>query len=339
MKVISTFPPYAPFLEELLEHPVISGIRINTVMPLKETPEDMLKRIKKAAGEKELWIDLKCRQVRTTHGSAFYATPPKPSEPRVYRINGTDYVLDSSNPRAHGEVVTPPWASLKLTHKISLDFSGGPVTCYFQDGLNQAKIVEVIDGDTLIMLEGPRRLVGGGEAINIPDPSLKIEGFFTESDLAYIEAAKASGLHHYMLSYVEEDSDIEQMLELDPDAKIVAKIESQKGLQWAKESYSCYQEKVRLMAPRGDLYTEVGRPDKIIGAMKTIIGADPSAFIASRILMSLLQSARPSCSDITDVACMLQMGYQTLMIGDDICFEEERLLLALDILNSIAEEF
>lgn len=143
-----------------------------------------------------------------------------------------------------------------------------------------------------------------------------------------------------MLSYVEQDEDIAALLALDPDAKILAKIESQKGIAWTVESFPkkyAANPNVSLMAARGDLYVEVGieRPDLIIGALKKIIKADAKAVLASRILTSLRQGPRPTCSDITDIECMRLMGYKTLMVGDDICFDKGPLMLALDILKAI----
>ena len=168
---------------------------------------------------------------------------------------------------------------------------------------------------------------------------MEIEGYFTDLDLRYIKASKAAGNHTYMLSYVEQDSDIDQLLELDPEAEILAKIESLKGLRWVKESYAKYAgRKVRLMAARGDLYVEIERPDKILRALKRIVKSDPTAVAASRILTSLMKNARPACSDITDVACLVQMGYGELMIGDDICFNRDALMLALGILSAIDKE-
>jgi hypothetical protein len=37
-----------------------------------------------------------------------------------------------------------------------------------------------VDGDRLILEDGPRRLVGPGESVNIVHPSLEIEGTLTE---------------------------------------------------------------------------------------------------------------------------------------------------------------
>lgn len=334
MTIIPTIPPYAPYIGDAAGHHRVSGVRLNTVMPIKESLTEMLSRIKKTIEGKDVWIDLKCRQIRTSHG--FFFNPPK--EPKTYKIGKNIYVLDPSNPRTHGVLKTPPWAELKISHKIKLDTSK-PVKCYFSDGINTAYIVEVVDGDKLIMLDGPKRVVGGGESINIMDPSLEIEGFLTDTDYKYIEAAKKVGIHTYMLSYVEKESDITEILALDPDAKILVKIESRKGLSWVKEIYPKYKDRVNLMSARGDLYVEMGRPDKILRPLKEIVKADHNAVLASRILSSLRDSTHPSCSDITDIACMLEMGYHRFMVGDEICFNKDVLLYSMEIINAIGKEY
>ncbi|MHC9542105.1 MAG: pyruvate kinase [Vulcanimicrobiota bacterium] len=334
MEVIVTIPPYAPFIGEVALHPVVSGLRLNTVMPVREPLVDLLSKLLGSAGKTDLWIDLKCRQIRISYGYFFN----EPEGIRHYSINGTLHVLDPSRPKAQGQLKTPPWAEVTIDRKITLDLSKGPVKCWFQDGTQSAWIADILDGNRLITLDGPQRVVGGGESINILDPSLEVEGFFTDLDRRYIEASKAVGLHRYMLSFVESDSDIEEILALDPEAVIIAKIESQKGLRWAAEGYRRYSDKVRLMAARGDLYTEVGRPDKILEALKVIIKADSHAYAASRILGSLRAGARPSCADITDLGYLYERGYHRFLLGDDICFHKDILLLALDIINSAGSD-
>ena len=341
MGVISTIPPYAPYIEEVASHPVITGIRFNTVMPITKEPiEKLLVSLKNKMNGKDIWIDLKCRQIRISHG-AFYKSPVGI---RTYEINGEKIVLDTSNPRVTSELKTPPWAEIKIDHKIKLD-TRKPVKAWFGDGHDCAHIVEVVDGDTLIMLDGPRKVVGGGESINIIDPSLKIEGFFTDLDYKYIEACKRVGIHTYMLSYVEADEDLEELIRLDPLADIRLKIESPKGIEWVKKSYAnvCrkYRNSIHLMPARGDMYNEVGmyRPEKIIKPLARLIKEDPKAIVASRILTSLTDGPRPQCADITDVVCLLGMGYRNFMLGDDICFNRDSLMLALDMLQAIGQEY
>ena len=346
MKVITTIPPYAPFIGKVAALPIISGVRLNTVMPVQGVKEgdlpsvdaltDMLKLIQGQLHGKDLWIDLKCRQVRVSHGFFFNGSD---EPPKAYKLGDEVVVLDPSRPKAHGILRTPPWATLKIDHKIKLDTSKGPVKCWFQDGYDSAHIVEVIDGDTLIMLEGPKKVVGGGESINIMDPSFEVEGYFTELDRRYIEAAVCLGIHTFMLSYVESDADIREMLALDPDAIIKAKVESPKGFDWVVHQYHVadYYDQVGLMAARGDMYVEFGRPDKILHPLRMIAKMDSNGIVASRILTSLRHSPRPTCSDIMDIECLLKMGYKNIMVGDDICFDEDVLMLALDILSAIAK--
>lgn len=343
MKVITTIPPYAPFIREIAKHPVISGVRLNTVMPTSEPLEKVLSRIKKEVGDKDLWIDLKCRQIRVSFG-AFYKSPE--TKPTYRDTDGETAFLSTDSPKAVGELRTPPWAAIKIDRKIKIDLSKGPIKCWFKDGTESAYIVDVINGDELIMLDGPQRVVGGGEAINILDKSLEIgeaDGIFTPLDLQYIEAAKKIGIHKYMISFVESTSDIDALLKLDPKADIVAKIESKKGVAWVDNEFDDVAKKygnVRLMAARGDLYTEVSmvRPEKIIHPLKTISKHDDKAIAASRFLGSLKSNPRPSCAEITDVCFLHEVGYRTFMMGDEICFNKDCLMLALDIMQAIGNE-
>ena len=292
---IVTIPPYAPFIREVARHPIVSGLRLNTVMPTKEPLEELLKRLNEEANSKPLWIDLKGRQLRTV----------------TYAV--------------------PPFTEIKISHKIQVNT---PVTAYFGNGDETATLVAV-DGSRLIFQEGPRRVVGPGESINIVDKSLEIEGYFTETDLKYIEATKKVGQHNYMLSFVESQADLDELLKLDGKANIVAKIESQKGLDFVKKSYKSS----RLMAACGDLYVEVGRPHRILDAVESIIAKDKGAIMASRIFPSLVESPVPAFQDILAVGYAINIGYETFMFGDEICMRRESILGGLNLLGHIAKDF
>ena len=114
MRAIVTIPPYATFLKELAEHPIVEGFRLNTVMPLKESLEETLTRLKKILNGKTLWLDLKCRQLRVARG-AFFDAPKKPT---ILEIKGKKVVLDPSNPKSYGEIRTPPWSIIEIDHEI-----------------------------------------------------------------------------------------------------------------------------------------------------------------------------------------------------------------------------
>jgi pyruvate kinase len=294
VQAIVTAPPYASFLKSIAAHPLVSGLRLNTVMPLRDGPPEALERL--ADLGKPLWVDLKARQLRVA-GAAI-----------------------------------PPFTEITLSHPIEVKT---PVDAFFNDGTEHARVVAV-DGRRLILEDGPRRLIGPGESVNIVHPSLKIHGMLTKTDQAYLEAMKAVGLKQVMLSYVESPTDVEAIQAIMPDAEIILKIETNKGLDYAQQHGASYG---RLMAARGDLYVEVLQPHKIINALRTVIAADPRAIAASRILDSLAFHPVPASADIGDLAFLLSLGYRTFLLGDALCLREDTLLEALNLLDAVAQEF
>lgn len=293
-EILITIPPYAPYIKKATEHSSVTGVRVNTVMPIKESLKEMIQRISSVVAPKDLWIDLKCRQLRVTN----YATVP--------------------------------FSHLEVSHPFTVDT---PVTAYFHDGLEAATVASV-DGNKIIMLDGPQRIVGPGESINIMSPSLVINGYFTQKDLDYIAAAKEVGIHKYMLSYVESGKDIDALLNLDPKAEAILKIESVKGLKFVREVYPSYKDRAKLMAARGDLFVEVGKPHYILRALKEIVKVDPDAIAASRLFPSLRTDLVPVCSEITDVGYLSEIGYHRFMVGDDVCFHEQSLMSALNLIQA-----
>lgn len=200
----------------------------------------------------------------------------------------------------------PPYSELFLSHPLQVKT---PVDAFFSDGREMGRIVAV-DGNRIILEGGPRHLIGPGESVNIIDPSLKIEGTLTATDLAYLNAMRERGLKNVMISFAESPTDAEEVRALLPGAEIIQKIESLRGLAYARQTgprHGC------LMAARGDLYVEVIRPHRILSALKDIIHADPNAIVASRILDSLAYQPVPESADL---GFLLEIGYQTFMRGD-----------------------
>lgn len=294
VRAIVTAPPYAPFLDEVAAHPLVCGLRLNTVMPVRGGPAEALERLH-AFGQ-PLWVDLKGRQLRVV-GAA-----------------------------------VPPYTEVLLSHRIRVDT---PVDAFFSDGRECVRVAAV-DGNRLILADGPRRLVGPGESVNIVHPSLEIEGTLTETDCAYLAAMKGMGLNHVMLSYVESPADVEEVQHLLPGAEVMLKIETRRGLDYARKYRATHG---RLVAGRGDLYVEVLRPHRIVGALREIIAADPQAVVASRIFDSLGHHPVPESADIGDVAFLLSLGYRTFLLGDVVCLRRETVIAALNLLEEVAREF
>ncbi len=290
---IVTAPPYAPFLSEVASHPLVSGLRFNTVMPVRGGADDALARL--ADLGQPLWVDLKGRQLRVV-GAAI-----------------------------------PPYTSITLSHKVEVPT---PTVAFISDGREPLKVAAV-DGERLILQDGPHRLIGPGESVNIPHPKLKILGTLTETDRLYLEAMQGRGLKQVMLSYAERASDIAEVRGLLPDAEVMLKIESRAGLDFVRRDGARHG---RLMAARGDLFVEVEQPHKIVSALRSIVAADPEAVVASRLCESLVEHPVPSCADISDVALLLSLGYRTFLLGDAVCLRRETVVEALNLLEAVASE-
>jgi len=294
VRAIVTAPPYAPFLKELAAHPLVCGLRLNTVMPLADPPAAVLERLSRLGPP--LWVDLKGRQLRVTAAAV------------------------------------PPFTEVRLSHRIRVPV---PADAFFHDGREHARVLAV-DGDRLILEDGPRRVVGPGESVNIVHPDLEIEGTLTETDRAYLEAVReAKIVPRVMLSYTERPEDAAEVRGLLPGAELMLKIESRRGLAFAATHGAAHG---HLVAARGDLYVEVGKPHRIVGALRSVIAADPEAVAASRLFPSLARHPVPECAEIDDAAFLMALGYRTFLLGDEVCLRRESVLAALDLLAAVAGE-
>ncbi len=226
----------------------------------------------------------------------------------------------------------PPYTEVRLSHPIRVKT---PVDAFFSDG-NECVRVAAVDGDRLILADGPRRLIGPGESVNIVHPSLRIEGTLTETDRAYLAAMKELGQNRVMLSYVESPADVEEVRQLLPGAEVMLKIETRRGLDFARRYGPTHG---RLVAARGDLYVEVLQPHTIVSALRDVVAADPTAVAASRLFDSLAQQPVPVSADISDAAFLLSLGYRTFMLGDVLCLRRDSVLEALNLLEAVAGEF
>ncbi|HEY3445801.1 MAG TPA: hypothetical protein VGK67_05515 [Myxococcales bacterium] len=224
-----------------------------------------------------------------------------------------------------------PYAFVELNHRIQVDL---PVDVHFKDCVSRA--VELVDGNKLILNRRPVRVVGEGEPINILDPALKIEGSLTDGDREYVEAARKLGLHDFMLSFVERREDVEELLELDPEANVIAKIESRKGLDFVRNDYPALKDKVVLMAARDDLFINLGEAkEEMLEALELLVASDPDAIAASRLLCSLEESGQVAAQDLSDLWLLLKLGFKNFMLSDGLCFREEAFRSAVGVLDRV----
>lgn len=213
----------------------------------------------------------------------------------------------------------PAYGDIELNHEIKVDL---PATIIFR-GSNKSTIV-AISGKKIFVDPDPPEALGAGQAVNIHGSNLEIIGYLTDTDEEYIKAAMELSVHRYMLSFVEGEKDISDLLAIDQEAIIYAKIESLKGLEFVKEVYPALRDKIAnkitLVAALDDLYINIGE-DKtaIFEALELIVRQDPEAIAASRIFTSLEGNEIVSMSDLTNFRFLESIGYRSFMLSDNLC--------------------
>ena len=274
--------------------------------------------------------------VRFNTGARTPYSPKETLERIIAAIGDKEFWLDLKGRQLRiTKWAVPTYGNIELNHNIEVDL---PATIIFR-GSNKSTIME-IRGNKIFVDPIPCEAVGNGQAVNIHGTNLKTDKYLTNEDIEYVEAAKELGLHRYMLSFVEEESDIFELTNLDPEAIMCAKIESPKGLEFVREVYPKFCDKVTLIIASDDLYTNIGE-DKtaIFEALDIIIKRDPQAIAASRIFTSLEKSEIVSMSDMTSFRFLESLGYRSFMLSDNLCGRAENFERAMSVIRQYKDRF
>ena len=213
----------------------------------------------------------------------------------------------------------PTFGDIVLNHKIQVDL---PAKIIFR-GDDASSIVE-FDGNRIFVDPPPKSAVGMGQAVNIIGRNLAIDGYLIDNDIGYIKESVGLGVHDYMLSFTEKESDIREVERYDPVARTYAKIESRPGLQFVRDVYPKLGERVRLVLAADDLYINLeGDEMAMFDAIDLIIKADPQAIAASRLLTSLQTNDTVSLQDLAYIRFLEALGYKNFMLSDGMCTRQE----------------
>lgn len=298
-----TLWPSFPHFDVFAKDDRISSIRLNSAMMNIVELDTELEKIKHMDIATPLYYDIKGRQLRITEV-----------------IPNNDYL------------------DIRINHPIQVDT---PTPVLFKAGADVALLHEVLEGGfRLKFLGGPKYMVKEGESLHIRDTSLVISGpQFVPLELEKIQKVKAAGFKHWFLSYVENQRDVDEFIELVGDDAIVnLKIENKAGLEYVANEFK-KTPNVNLVAARGDLYVEVDRPHEILAAVKMIIDKDPDAVVGSRILLSVITDPVPSCADFHELAWLKDIGYRNFMLCDELCLKGDLLGRAVNVFQSFRDSY
>lgn len=184
---------------------------------------------------------------------------------------------------------------------------------YFRNG-EKVDIAHIKDGNKLYVDPLPKHALGAGQSVNIIAKDIEIEGYLTDKDKQYLTICKKMNLNNIMASFVEKYDDLADIWQIMPNAQIVSKIESLKGIDFILK-HNIHD----LMAARDDLYLQTGQNYSMLNHLRTIISRDSGAICASRIFMSLEKEETVNFADFADLELMYSMGYRKFMLCDNVC--------------------
>ena len=158
------------------------------------------------------------------------------------------------------------------------------------------------------------------KTINVPGVDLNLP-FISEIDYRDIVFASTHSCDYLALSFVNSKEDVFQAREIiekaGGDAKIISKIESQKGIDNIDEIIEASD---GIMVARGDLGVEVPM-EKLPMLQKEIIKKcrenGKFAIVATEMLASMYTSPRPTRAEVTDIANAVLDGTDCVMLSGE----------------------
>ncbi len=149
--------------------------------------------------------------------------------------------------------------------------------------------------------------------VNVSAPSL------TDKDKIDAQFALELGVDFMALSFVRKASDIHDLRKIINDKKghcsIVAKIEKPEALQDIDHILDATD---AIMVARGDLGVELN-PEEVSVAQSQLIEKARARFkpviVATQMLESMIESARPTRTEVTDIAYAVTLGADAVMLS------------------------
>jgi hypothetical protein len=214
----------------------------------------------------------------------------------------------------------PDYGRILLNHRITVEL---PAKIYFRgSGWSELKAVK---RNEIFVDPFPPHAVGAGQAVNIFSRNLKVKGYSTAEDSAYIKAAGELGISSFMLSFVEKNEDIAEVRSkamsvlANKELELALKIESRKGVEFVKKTELVFSDKLTLLAATDDLMINFEDDEfKVLNALELIVSKDKSAIFASNIFTSLAQSDNLSLTDVQSLRLSQLMGYHKFMLCDNV---------------------
>ncbi|RNC28808.1 MAG: Pyruvate kinase [Candidatus Dichloromethanomonas elyunquensis] len=187
------------------------------------------------------------------------------------------------------------------------------------DGLLDLEVVSAADGKIVATV------INGGvlksqKGVNVPGISIQLPAL-TEKDIDDVNFGLQNGIDFIAASFARKASDILEVRRLvekaDADVKIIAKIESQEGIDNVDSILDVAD---GIMVARGDLGVEVPVEDVPMYQKEIIAkcnGLGKIVIVATQMLDSMIRQPRPTRAEASDVANAILDGTDAIMLSGE----------------------
>lgn len=311
---VTLWPEFAHFAR-FARDPRVQGIRLNSaMMELAEINDDFTRACK--AATVPLWFDVKAMQMRI----------------RQIACNGKPVDAQSSNDIVSDHLEFFLNRPVKLKKLL-------PCPVWFKAGEDAALLVEIRNGNHFIFEGGPKYEVKVGESIHLRQDEDVGGPVVMDYEIEKIKKVMSMGFTRFYLSYVYDWEHVNKFREIvGKDAQVILKIENKRGIRWVQKEWNP-QPNTQLAAARGDMFIEIDQPHQIMNATKAILNADPAAVVGSRMLLSCVNSAVPSCADLNELAWLYDTGFRNFLLCDELCLKDELLSRAMNVFEAFREDY
>lgn len=307
-KIVATIGP-ASDTEEVLENLISAGMnvaRFNTKHGEPEWHHERIARVRNVAQRMNqpvgVLIDLQGPEIRTVLPEGIDSFDTKAGDVITFTAH-----QDSKEERT---VIVPPEVveAVKEGDKVLIEDGIGEFVVMSKEGLNVK--VQVVDD---LVVKKRKTLNTPGVDINLPS--------LIEQDYIHLDAATNELVDFVALSFVRTAQDIQilrdELKKRNLNAQIVAKIENQSAIDHLDE---IIQASDAVMVARGDLGVEVPFPElahwQKVTIFKSRLYGKP-VITATQMLLSMVNSPRPSRAEVSDVANAVYDGTDAVMLSEE----------------------
>lgn len=175
--------------------------------------------------------------------------------------------------------------------------------------------------------------------VDIPGTRIKEKvDYITDEDL--INFSIENKVDYVGISYVRNAQEVIEMKNrLNPHGiKIIAKIETKESLENREEIIKVAD---AILIDRGDLGTAIGFekvPKSQILVLADCNKYNKPVIVATEMMMSTINSTKPSCADVSDVYFALHHGANYVMLSEETALGKEH-ISTVKIMSKIIKEF